>query len=73
MENNEEANEENENIEKDNVKNYILPMRESIASILGINPEQVSVKATTHEKLGLVGNEEAIASEAVVLICKKEE
>ena len=33
MENNEEANEENENIEKDNVKNYILPIDNEIKKI----------------------------------------
>lgn len=43
-------------------------IRESIANILNINVEMVSVKATTWENMGFVGRGEAIASEAVVLV-----
>ena len=47
---------------------YILPMRTSIASLLEIPLEDVSVKATTTEKLGFVGREEGIEVNAVSLI-----
>lgn len=50
---------------------YIDEIRKSIASILNIPVEDVSVKATTHEKMGSIGKKEAISSEAVVLIEKK--
>ncbi len=43
-------------------------IRESIASLLALNIDQVSVKATTWEKMGFVGRGEAIACEAVCLV-----
>ena len=43
-------------------------IRESIASILGVDPDLVSVKATTTERLGFTGRGEGIAAQAVVLL-----
>ncbi len=51
----------------------IVKMRENIASALGICVSQVSVKATTTERLGFEGKEEGISSYAVCLIEEKEE
>ena len=45
-------------------------IRKSIANILQVNPSQISVKATTWEKMGFVGREEAIVAECVCLIEK---
>ena len=55
-------------MERPKLKNYILEIRKSIASILRININQVSVKATTSEKLGFVGNEEGVKAFATVLL-----
>lgn len=52
----------------------IAPKREairtSIAHILNVDVNQVSIKATTWEKMGFIGRGEAIASECVCLIEK---
>lgn len=47
---------------------YIQQMRNNIADKLLINLSQVSVKATTTERLGFVGEEKGISAQAVVLI-----
>ena len=47
---------------------YIDQMRESIAIILGISHGEVSVKATTNERLGEIGRGEAIAVMAVAML-----
>lgn len=47
---------------------YIEPMRQCLAEVMGVEVNQVSVKATTTEHLGFVGREEGIAAYAVVLL-----
>ena len=49
---------------------FIMQMRENIAKALGTNIENISVKATTEEKLGFTGSKEGIAAHAVCLIEK---
>ncbi len=49
---------------------YILKMRENIASACQIDVEQVSVKATTEEKLGFTGEGLGIAAHSVCLLGK---
>lgn len=47
---------------------HIPQMRQNIADALGISVNQVSVKATTTERLGFEGREEGISAQAVALI-----
>lgn len=57
-------------LEKPKIKPYIDLMKERLAPILKISTEDISIKATTNEKLGYVGREEGVAAYAVVLIQK---
>ena len=50
---------------------YIDNMRANIAAAAGIQASQVSVKATTEEKLGFTGDGSGIAAHAVALITEK--
>lgn len=50
---------------------HIPSMREHIANIISINPNCISIKATTTEGLGFVGRQEGIVAQAIVLLVKK--
>ena len=49
---------------------HIDNMRRNIADALGVDITQISVKATTEEKLGFTGNGEGIAAQAIALLEK---
>ena len=49
---------------------YVIQMRRKISESLNISEEQVSVKATTAEGLGIVGNEQAIVAQAIACLTK---
>ena len=49
---------------------HIPAMQACLAPLMNISPENVSIKATTIEKLGFTGREEGMAAYAVVLIEK---
>lgn len=51
---------------------HIEAMQTCLAEVMGVEPDQVSLKATTTEHLGFVGREEGIAAYAVALIYKNE-
>ena len=52
------------------IKDYIPQMQETIAAILGVERNAVSIKATTTEKMGFVGREEGLVAYATVLLQK---
>ena len=47
---------------------YIPQMQECLAQVMGVEPSQINIKATTTEHLGFVGREEGISAYAVALI-----
>lgn len=49
---------------------YIPQMQVTLASVMGISSDDISIKATTTEKLGFTGREEGISAYAVALIQK---
>lgn len=55
-------------MEAPKIKPYIPDMKETIAKTLHINEHQISIKATTNEGLGYVGNKQGINAYAVALI-----
>ena len=54
--------------EKPKMTPYLMEMKTNLASALKIKAEQVSIKATTTDRLGLIGREEGIAAQAIVLL-----
>ena len=58
------------NAQQPKLKPFIPEMEIAMAKVLGIEVDQISVKATTTEKLGFEGREEGIAVNAVVLLKK---
>lgn len=57
--------------ERPKLRNYIDEMRENLAKDLNCQVHQISIKATTTEKLGFVGREEGIFTNCTVLLEKK--
>ena len=58
-------------LEKPKIKPHIPAMQETIANILGIGLRDISIKATTNEKMGFVGREEGLVAHAVCLLMRK--
>lgn len=57
-------------LETPKLKDYIFQMRETLAKIMMIELDDVSIKATTTETLGFVGKGEGVSAYANVLICR---
>lgn len=52
------------------IRPYVPQMQETIAAILSIPVDAISIKATTTEQLGFVGREEGLTANATVLLAK---
>ena len=57
-------------LEQPKIKPHVAQMQEVIAAILEINTADVSVKATTTEKMGFIGREEGLVAYATILLSK---
>jgi len=56
------------NAQQPKLKPFIPEMETTMANVLGVDVDRISVKATTTEKLGFEGREEGISVNAVVLL-----
>ena len=57
-------------LQRPKIGSLVPEMITCLASVMGIPEDDISIKATTTEKLGFVGNEEGIAAFATVLVVK---
>jgi 2-C-methyl-D-erythritol 2,4-cyclodiphosphate synthase len=57
--------------ERPKLKSHIPAMQQTLAKVMGIDEDDISIKATTTEKLGFTGREEGISAYATVLITKE--
>jgi len=58
-------------LQKPKIKDKIPEMQKILANVLNIDIEDISIKATTTEKLGFNGKEEGVSAFATVLIIRK--
>lgn len=56
--------------ERPKLKAHIPAMQETLAQVMGVDADDISIKATTTEKLGFTGREEGLSAYATVLIQK---
>lgn len=54
--------------ERPKLNPHIPAMKECLAQVMGVDEDDISIKATTTEKLGFTGREEGISAYAVALI-----
>ena len=59
-------------LQQPKVNPYIPQMQQVLADCMQIDQDQISIKATTTEKLGFVGKEEGISAHAVALLVLEE-
>ena len=55
-------------LQKPKIAEYIPKMKEAISSVVGIETNQISIKATTTEGLGFEGVEDGVSAQAISLI-----
>lgn len=57
-------------LQQPKISSHIPQMQQKLAEVIGIDKDDISIKATTTEKLGFEGREEGVSAYAVVLIQK---
>ncbi len=57
-------------LERPKVNPHIPAMQRTLAEVMGVDADDISIKATTTEKLGFVGRQEGVAAYATVLITR---
>lgn len=57
-------------LQRPKIKPLIENMQQTLADVIGVDVDRISVKATTTEKLGFEGEEQGASAYAVALICK---
>lgn len=57
-------------LERPKIMPHVTAMRETIAPLLGVAIDAISIKATTSEKMGYIGRAEGVAAHAVALVEK---
>ncbi len=57
-------------LEQPKINPHIDAMVKVLSTVMGIEPDDISIKATTNEKLGFIGREEGVTAYAVALISK---
>ncbi len=57
-------------LERPRVNPHVEQMKTTLAGVMGIDVSDISIKATTNEKLGFIGREEGLTAYAVALISK---
>ena len=59
-------------LQRPKIMPYIEEMKKVLAEVMNVATEDISIKATTTEKLGFVGREEGVSAHAVALIYQEE-
>ena len=58
-------------VEQPNLNPHIPSIQAKLAEVMGVSEEDISIKATTSEKMGFVGRQEGLAAYVTVLIWKE--
>ena len=58
-------------LEKPKIAPYIPQMQTVLAKVMQLSEEDISIKATTNEKLGFIGREEGVTCYAIALLIRK--
>lgn len=57
--------------ERPKINPHIETMQQCLAEVMGVDADDISIKATTTERLGFTGREEGISAYAVALLCRE--